>query len=85
MAGGRRKREDQKALLLASPKDGTVLRGFPSLPISPIETIEALEQLRVLWHGHRIAVHISSSRPGPGVDTPQDLERVRALIPASVS
>jgi len=58
------------------------LRGFPSLPISPIETIEALEQLRVLWHGHRIAVHISSSRPGPGVDTPQDLERVRALIPA---
>ena len=61
------------------------LRGFPSLPISPIETIEALEQLRVLWHGHRIAVHISASRPGPGVDTPQDLERVRALIPASVS
>lgn len=58
------------------------LRAFPSLPISPIETIEALEQLRVLWHGHRIAVHISASRPGPGVDTPQDLERVRALIPA---
>ena len=58
------------------------LRSFPSLPISPIETIEALEQLRVLWHGHRIAVHISSSRPGPGVDTPQDLERVRALIRA---
>jgi len=58
------------------------LRSFPSLPISPIETIEALEQLRVLWHGHRIAVHISSSRPGPGVDTPQDVERVRALIRA---
>ncbi len=56
------------------------LRRFPTLPISPIEIIEALEQLRVLWHGHRIAVHISDARPGPGVDTPEDLERVRALF-----
>jgi 3-deoxy-manno-octulosonate cytidylyltransferase (CMP-KDO synthetase) len=37
----------------------------------------ALEQLRVLWHGERIAVHISPQRPGPGVDTPEDLVRVR--------
>ena len=56
------------------------LRQFPALPISPIETIEALEQLRVLWHGHRIAVHVSDTRPGPGVDTPEDLVRVRALF-----
>lgn len=56
------------------------LRRFPTLPISPIETIEALEQLRVLWHGHRIAVHVSDTRPGPGVDTPDDLVRVRALF-----
>ena len=56
------------------------LRRFPTLPISPIETIEALEQLRVLWHGHRIAVHVSDTRPGPGVDTPEDLLRVRALF-----
>ena len=56
------------------------LRRFPTLPISPIETIEALEQLRVLWHGHRIAVHVSDERPGPGVDTPEDLARVRALF-----
>jgi 3-deoxy-manno-octulosonate cytidylyltransferase (CMP-KDO synthetase) len=56
------------------------LRRFPALAISPIETIEALEQLRVLWHGHRIAVHISETRPGPGVDTPEDLARVRALF-----
>ena len=56
------------------------LRRFPLLAISPIETIEALEQLRVLWHGHRIAVHISDTRPGPGVDTPEDLQRVRALF-----
>ena len=56
------------------------LRRFPLLAASPLEQIEALEQLRVLWHGERIAVHISASRPGPGVDTPQDLARVRALF-----
>jgi len=53
------------------------LRRFPLLPPSPLERIEALEQLRVLWHGERIAVHVSDERPGPGVDTPEDLERVR--------
>ncbi|ALT77705.1 3-deoxy-manno-octulosonate cytidylyltransferase [Paucibacter sp. KCTC 42545] len=56
------------------------LRRFPSLAVSPLEQIESLEQLRVLWHGERIAVHISEERPGPGVDTPEDLERVRALL-----
>ena len=54
------------------------LRRFPTLPPSPLETIEALEQLRVLWHGERIAVHVSDTRPGAGVDTPDDLDRVRA-------
>ncbi|HWI11870.1 MAG TPA: 3-deoxy-manno-octulosonate cytidylyltransferase [Burkholderiaceae bacterium] len=56
------------------------LRRFPLLAASPLEQIEALEQLRVLWHGERIAVHVSASRPGPGVDTPEDLMRVRALF-----
>ncbi len=56
------------------------LRRFPSLPPSPLEPIEALEQLRVLWHGERIVVHVSDVRPGPGVDTPEDLARVRALF-----
>jgi 3-deoxy-manno-octulosonate cytidylyltransferase (CMP-KDO synthetase) len=56
------------------------LRGFPALQPSPLETCEALEQLRVLWHGHRIAVHVGTHAPGPGVDTPQDLARVRALF-----
>jgi len=55
------------------------LRRFPTLPPAPLETLEALEQLRVLWQGERIAVHVSSERPGPGVDTPADLQRVRAL------
>jgi 3-deoxy-manno-octulosonate cytidylyltransferase (CMP-KDO synthetase) len=56
------------------------LRGFPQLPPAPIEQAEALEQLRVLWHGHRIAVHVAGHAPGPGVDTPEDLARVRALF-----
>jgi 3-deoxy-manno-octulosonate cytidylyltransferase (CMP-KDO synthetase) len=56
------------------------LRRFPTLAPSPLESIEALEQLRVLWHGEKIAVHVSDSRPGPGVDTPEDLARVRALF-----
>ena len=56
------------------------LRRFPQLSVAPIERLESLEQLRVLWHGERIAVHVSADRPGPGVDTPEDLERVRALF-----
>jgi 3-deoxy-manno-octulosonate cytidylyltransferase (CMP-KDO synthetase) len=56
------------------------LRGFPRMPQAPIETAEALEQLRALWHGHRIAVHVSESAPGVGVDTPEDLARVRAVF-----
>ena len=56
------------------------LREFPRLAPAPTEAIEALEQLRALWHGHRIAVHVTGAAPGPGVDTPADLERVRALL-----
>ena len=56
------------------------LRRFPTLEPSPLETTESLEQLRVLWHGERIAVHLSSLVPGPGVDTPEDLARVRSLL-----
>lgn len=55
------------------------LRLFPQLEPAPMEQAEALEQLRAMWHGHRIAVHVTPSAPGVGVDTPQDLERVRAL------
>ncbi len=53
------------------------LRRFPTLPPAPLEVLESLEQLRVLWHGDRIAVHVTDSAPGAGVDTPEDLERVR--------
>jgi len=56
------------------------LRAYPTLPQAPTEAIEQLEQLRALWHGHRIAVHLCEDVPGPGVDTQEDLERVRALF-----
>ena len=56
------------------------LQQFPALPQSPLELCEALEQLRALWHGHRIAVHVTPDAPGPGIDTPADLERVRRLF-----
>ena len=60
------------------------LRRFPQLSVAPIERQESLEQLRVLWHGERIAVHVSAERPGPGVDTPEDLARVRGLFGAAL-
>ena len=59
------------------------LQAYPRLEASPLEQIEALEQLRVLWHGHAIAVHVTASSPAPGVDTPEDLLRVRAVFAAN--
>ena len=53
------------------------LQRYPQLEPSPLESIEALEQLRVLWHGVPIAVHVTEAAPHAGVDTPADLERVR--------
>ena len=53
------------------------LQRYPQLESSPLESIEALEQLRVLWHGVPIAVHVTDDAPHAGVDTPADLERVR--------
>jgi 3-deoxy-manno-octulosonate cytidylyltransferase (CMP-KDO synthetase) len=56
------------------------LRDFPKLAPAPLELVESLEQLRALWHGRRIAVHVASSAPAAGVDTPEDLARVRVLF-----
>lgn len=53
------------------------LQQYPQLEASPLEAIEALEQLRVLWHGVPIAVHVTAEAPHAGVDTPEDLARVR--------
>ena len=59
------------------------LRTYASLASSPLERYEMLEQLRVLWHGHRISLGITPTAPAPGVDTPEDLERVRSLFAAA--
>lgn len=58
------------------------LRKYPLLPHSPIESIETLEQLRALWNGYKILVHATAEPPGTGVDTPEDLARVRAIVSA---
>lgn len=54
------------------------LRAHATLEPSPLEAIESLEQLRAIWHGYRIAVHLAEQAGEGGVDTPADLERVRA-------
>jgi 3-deoxy-manno-octulosonate cytidylyltransferase (CMP-KDO synthetase) len=56
------------------------LLNYATLAVSPLETIEALEQLRVLWHGFRIAVHLVEHAPAAGVDTAEDLARVRQFF-----
>ncbi|HLV27890.1 MAG TPA: 3-deoxy-manno-octulosonate cytidylyltransferase [Burkholderiaceae bacterium] len=55
------------------------LRQFSSLAQGPLEKWEALEQLRALENGHIIAVHVTDTHPAAGVDTVEDLERVRRL------
>lgn len=56
------------------------LQSYARMSDSPIEHIESLEQLRVLWHGHQIAVGIAKEAPAAGVDTQEDLDRVRAVF-----
>ena len=56
------------------------LNEYAQMSASPLENIESLEQLRVLWHGHPIAVEIVAQAPAAGVDTQEDLERVRAVF-----
>lgn len=56
------------------------MKRYVSWPACPIEKHESLEQLRVLWHGERIAVCEANEMPGPGIDTPDDLQRVLAIL-----
>jgi len=56
------------------------LEAFTRLEMAPPEQAEALEQLRALWNGYRIAVHTALQAPPAGVDTAQDLERVRKIL-----
>ena len=56
------------------------LQAYTRLDPAPPEQAEALEQLRALWNGYRIAVHIAHEAPPAGVDTVEDLERVRQIL-----
>jgi 3-deoxy-manno-octulosonate cytidylyltransferase (CMP-KDO synthetase) len=56
------------------------LKKYTRLKAPALEKAEALEQLRVLWHGYRIAVAIARAAVPPGVDTPEDLEAVRRIL-----
>ncbi|HUW27910.1 MAG TPA: 3-deoxy-manno-octulosonate cytidylyltransferase [Sulfuriferula sp.] len=53
------------------------LRQYAGLTPAPVERFESLEQLRVLWHGHKISVTVSEQPAAPGVDTAEDLAMVR--------
>ncbi|HEB78586.1 MAG TPA: 3-deoxy-manno-octulosonate cytidylyltransferase [Methylothermaceae bacterium] len=57
-----------------------LLHRYVAWPPAPLEQLEALEQLRILWHGERIFVLTVSHAPEPGVDTPEDLDRVDRLL-----
>lgn len=56
------------------------LRRYAQWPVSEMERIEALEQLRVLWNGHKIVLAEACQPTHAGVDTPEDLERVRLVL-----
>jgi 3-deoxy-manno-octulosonate cytidylyltransferase (CMP-KDO synthetase) len=56
------------------------LKAYAGLTVAPTEQFESLEQLRALWHGYRISVALIDSAPAPGVDTPEDAERMRKLF-----
>lgn len=56
------------------------LEAYTRLEPAPPEQAEALEQLRALWNGYRIAVYTASEAPPAGVDTAEDLERVRRIL-----
>jgi len=58
------------------------LQIYGRLEPAAIERFEALEQLRALWHGHRIAVAVTAHAPEAGVDTDEDLARVRRIFAA---
>ncbi|HLT89852.1 MAG TPA: 3-deoxy-manno-octulosonate cytidylyltransferase [Woeseiaceae bacterium] len=58
------------------------LERLVAAPPAPLETIEQLEQLRALALGMRIRVAVPERRPGPGVDTEEDLQRVARQLAA---
>ncbi len=60
------------------------LRRYCGWQPSPLEVVEALEQLRILWHGDKVLVKTVAKTPIAGIDTPEDLARVEAVLAQSV-
>lgn len=61
------------------------LKKYVSLPNTPLSDAESLEQLKILEHGFKIRVKVTSSEcESVGVDTPEDLQRVREILNAEV-
>ncbi len=58
----------------------SLLNEFVCWPVAPIESLESLEQLRVLWNGHRIHVQEACAPVPGGVDTQEDLDRIINLL-----
>jgi 3-deoxy-manno-octulosonate cytidylyltransferase (CMP-KDO synthetase) len=56
------------------------LKRYAELAVTALEQVESLEQLRVLYHGYKIAVSVTDHAPASGVDTQADLDHVRAII-----
>lgn len=61
------------------------LRRYRELEPCPLEQFESLEQLRALWHGYSIRVVSVDHAPEPGVDTAEDLERIRRRFAADMA
>jgi 3-deoxy-manno-octulosonate cytidylyltransferase (CMP-KDO synthetase) len=57
-----------------------MLNDFVTWPPAALEECECLEQLRALWNGVRIHVAPADEAPPAGVDTPEDLERVKEWL-----
>jgi len=56
------------------------LNAYTHMPQSEIEIIEKLEQLRALYHGYKIHTQQAEKLPGPGIDTPEDLDKLNSLM-----
>lgn len=56
------------------------LKRYCSWQASLLESVESLEQLRILWHGEKIAVKTVAKTPIAGIDTAEDLVRVEKLF-----
>jgi len=59
------------------------LNVYSQLPVCDLEQIEKLEQLRAMYYGHKIHVQQAVKLPGPGIDTPEDLQKIHSLTESS--